>query len=94
MFRPGDEVFAYCRRHHLQFGTYGEYTSVPDAFVAHKPESLSWEEAAALPLCGLTAHQALETLGVRGGEKLLVTRRRRRRRPRRDRSSRSAAAPR
>ena len=22
MFRPGDEVFAYCRRHHLQFGTY------------------------------------------------------------------------
>jgi NADPH:quinone reductase-like Zn-dependent oxidoreductase len=73
MFRPGDEVFAYCRRHHLQFGTYGEYTSVPDAFVAYKPESLSWEEAAALPLCGLTAHQALETLGLRGGEKLLVS---------------------
>jgi len=72
MFRPGDEVFAYCRRHHLQFGTYGEYTSVPDAFVAHKPESLNWEEAAALPLAGLTAYQALETLGVRGGEKLLV----------------------
>ena len=47
--------------------------SVPDAFVAHKPESLSWEEAAALPLAGLTAHQALETLGVRGGEKLFVT---------------------
>jgi NADPH:quinone reductase-like Zn-dependent oxidoreductase len=73
MFRPGDEVFAYCRRHHLQYGTYGELTSVPDAFVAHKPESLSWGEAAALPLAGLTAHQALETLGVRGGEKLLVT---------------------
>jgi NADPH:quinone reductase-like Zn-dependent oxidoreductase len=73
MFRPGDEVFAYCRRHHLQYGTYGEFTSVPDAFVARKPEALSWEEAAALPLCGLTAHQALETLGVRGGEQLLVT---------------------
>jgi NADPH:quinone reductase-like Zn-dependent oxidoreductase len=73
MFRPGDEVFGYCRRHHLQYGTYGEFTSVPDAFVAHKPEGLSWEEAAALPLAGLTAHQALETLGVRGGEKLLVT---------------------
>ena len=72
MFRPGDEVLGYCRRHHLQFGTYAEYTSVPDAFLAHKPESLSWEEAAALPLCGLTAHQALETLGLRGGEKLLV----------------------
>jgi NADPH:quinone reductase-like Zn-dependent oxidoreductase len=72
-FRPGDEVFAYCRRHHLQFGTYGELTSVPDAFVAHKPRSLSWEEAAALPLAGLTAFQTLETLGVRAGEKLLVT---------------------
>jgi NADPH:quinone reductase-like Zn-dependent oxidoreductase len=72
MFRPGDAVFAYCRRHHLQYGTYAELTSVPDAFVAHKPESLSWDEAAALPLAGLTAHQALETLGVRGGEKLLV----------------------
>ena len=33
MFRPGDEVFAYCRRHHLQYGTYSEYTAVPDAFV-------------------------------------------------------------
>jgi NADPH:quinone reductase-like Zn-dependent oxidoreductase len=73
MFRPGDDVFAYCRRHNLQYGTYGEYTSVPDAFVAHKPESLSWEEAGALPLAGLTAHQALESVGVRGGEKLLVT---------------------
>jgi NADPH:quinone reductase-like Zn-dependent oxidoreductase len=73
MFRPGDEVFAYCRRHHLQFGTYGELTAVPDAFVAHKPESLSWEEAGALPLAGLTAHQALETLGVRGGESVLVS---------------------
>ena len=73
MFRPGDEVYAYCRRHHLQFGTYGEYSAVPDAFVARKPESLSWEEAAALPLAGLTAHQCLETLGVRGGETVFIT---------------------
>jgi NADPH:quinone reductase-like Zn-dependent oxidoreductase len=73
MFRPGDEVFAYCRRHHLQYGTYGEYTAVPDAFVARKPATLSWEEAAALPLAGLTAHQCLETLGVRGGEKVFIT---------------------
>ena len=50
MFRPATRCSAYCRRHHLQFGTYAEYTSVPDAFLAHKPESLSWEEAAALPL--------------------------------------------
>ena len=37
-----------------------------------KPASLSFEEAAALPLVGLTAHQALETMGVRGGETLFV----------------------
>jgi NADPH:quinone reductase-like Zn-dependent oxidoreductase len=73
MFRPGDEVYAYCRRHHLQYGTYGEYVSVPDAFVAHKPERLDFDAAGALPLVGLTAHQALETVGVRGGEKLLVS---------------------
>ena len=73
MFRPGDEVYAYCRRHDLQYGTYGELVSVPDAFVAHKPESLDFNEAGALPLVGLTAHQALESVGVRGGEKLFVT---------------------
>jgi NADPH:quinone reductase-like Zn-dependent oxidoreductase len=73
MFRPGDEVYAYCRRHHLQYGSYAEYVAVPDAFVAHKPESLDFDRAGALPLVGLTAHQALETVGVRGGEKLLVT---------------------
>jgi NADPH:quinone reductase-like Zn-dependent oxidoreductase len=72
-FRPGDEVYAYCRRHELQYGTYGELVSVPDAFVAHKPAELSWEEAGALPLVGLTAHQCLEALGVRHGETLLVT---------------------
>ena len=66
--------------------------SVPEGFVAHKPSELSCEEAAALPLAGLTAHQALETLGVRGGEKLFVTGGARRRRPPRGRSSRSRAA--
>ena len=71
-FRPGDEVYAYCRRHHLQYGTYAEYVSVPDAFVAHKPERLGFDAAGALPLVGLTAHQALESVGVRGGEQLLV----------------------
>jgi NADPH:quinone reductase-like Zn-dependent oxidoreductase len=73
MFRPGDEVYAYCRRHDLHFGTYGELVSVPDAFVAHKPEALDFNEAGALPLVGLTAHQALESVGVRGGEKLFLT---------------------
>jgi NADPH:quinone reductase-like Zn-dependent oxidoreductase len=71
-FKPGDEVYGYCRRHHLQYGTYAEYTTVPEGFLAHKPEELSFEEAAALPLVALTAHQSLERLGLRGGESLFV----------------------
>jgi NADPH:quinone reductase-like Zn-dependent oxidoreductase len=71
-FQPGDEVYGYCRRHHLQFGTYAEFVVVPEDFLARKPSELSFEEAAALPLAGLTAHQALEAMGVRGGETLFV----------------------
>jgi NADPH2:quinone reductase len=37
------------------------------------PEGLSFEEAAALPLAALVAHQSLELLGLRGGEQLFVT---------------------
>ena len=36
------------------------------------PRELSFEEAAALPLAALTAHQALEALGLRGGETLFL----------------------
>jgi NADPH:quinone reductase-like Zn-dependent oxidoreductase len=71
-FRPGDEVYGYCRRHHLQFGTYAELVTVPEGFLAHKPHELSFEEAAALPLAALTGHQALEAIGLRGGESLFV----------------------
>jgi NADPH:quinone reductase-like Zn-dependent oxidoreductase len=71
-FKPGDEVYGYCRRHHLQYGTYAELISAPEGFFAHKPPGLSFEEAAALPLAALTAHQSLERLGLRGGESLFV----------------------
>ena len=72
-FKPGDAAYGYCRRHELEFGTYAEYVSVPEGYLAHMPEGLSFEEAAALPLAGLTAHQGLEILGLRGGEYLFVT---------------------
>jgi NADPH:quinone reductase-like Zn-dependent oxidoreductase len=71
-FRPGDPVYGYCRRHHLQYGTYAEYTTVPEGFLAHMPPELSFVEAASLPLCSLTAHQTLEAVGLRGGETLFV----------------------
>src|SRR5215210_36565 len=71
-FKPGDAVYGYCRRHELKYGTYAEYTTVPEGYLAHMPQQLAFEEAAALPLAALTAHQGLEMLGLRGGETLLV----------------------
>ncbi|MEI7761051.1 MAG: zinc-binding dehydrogenase [Thermoleophilia bacterium] len=54
-------------------GTYAELVVVPEANVFPKPERLSWEEAAALPLAGLTAYRALFSRGgLRAGETVLV----------------------
>jgi zinc-binding alcohol dehydrogenase/oxidoreductase len=54
-------------------GTYAELVKVPAENVFPKPRRLSWEEAAALPLAGLTAYRALFTRGqVRAGELVLV----------------------
>jgi NADPH:quinone reductase-like Zn-dependent oxidoreductase len=71
--RPGDEVFAYCRKHFIGEGTYCEQVVVPQEFVAPRPASLSWEEAGAVPLAALTAWQCLvERLEVAADETLLV----------------------
>jgi NADPH:quinone reductase-like Zn-dependent oxidoreductase len=54
-------------------GTYAELVAVPRANVCPKPSRLSWAEAAALPLAGLTAYRALFGRGrLRGGETVLV----------------------
>jgi NADPH:quinone reductase-like Zn-dependent oxidoreductase len=71
-FKPGDAAYGYCRRHELHFGTYAEYATVPEGYLAHMPSQLSFEEAAALPLSALTAHQGLEMVGLRGGETLFL----------------------
>jgi NADPH:quinone reductase-like Zn-dependent oxidoreductase len=55
-------------------GTFAEYVCVPKENVHAKPEHLSFEEAAALPLAGVTAFRATFTRGeLRSGETLLVT---------------------
>lgn len=67
----GDEVFA--RPETTRFGTYAEYTLVDDHLLARKPDNISWEEAASVPLAGLTAWQALFTHGgLNAGEKVLI----------------------
>src|SRR6202022_4867633 len=54
-------------------GTYAELVSVPADCLAAKPAGLSWGEAAALPLVGLTTYRALFTRGrLRSGESMLV----------------------
>lgn len=73
LFRPGDAVFAYCRKPVIQHGTYAEFVCIPESFAATKPSKLSFEEAAAVPLAGLTAYQSLvEAAGLRVGDKVLV----------------------
>src|SRR5688500_3641032 len=74
-FRAGDEVFGYVRRDDVQWGTTAELVPAPQRCLARKPESLSFAEAGALPLAGLTAYQALtEALDVGEGDRVLVHR--------------------
>ncbi|MGY1845625.1 NADP-dependent oxidoreductase [Modestobacter sp. SYSU DS0875] len=74
-FAPGDEVFGYLRRDEVQWGTMAELVPAPQRCLAHKPSSLSFAEAGALPLAGLTAYQALtEALAVGEGDRVLVHR--------------------
>ncbi|MGY1839045.1 MULTISPECIES: NADP-dependent oxidoreductase [unclassified Modestobacter] len=74
-FAPGDEVFGYLRRDDVQWGTTAELVPAPQRCLAHKPSSLSFAEAGALPLAGLTAYQALtEALAVGEGDRVLVHR--------------------
>ncbi|MFG3076467.1 NADP-dependent oxidoreductase [Streptomyces sp. NPDC048225] len=72
LFRPGDEVFGM-PRFPRQAGAYAEYVVAPARHLARKPAGLTHTEAAALPLAGLTAWQALvDTADVRPGERVLV----------------------
>ncbi|MBO0411755.1 NADP-dependent oxidoreductase [Enterococcus hulanensis] len=67
----GQAVFA--RPETTRFGTYADYTIVDDHLLANKPDSVSFEDAAAVPLAGLTAYQALFTHGkLKAGEKVLI----------------------
>ncbi|MEZ0446454.1 NADP-dependent oxidoreductase [Cellulomonas sp. ICMP 17802] len=68
----GDEVYGYVRRDWLHGGTFAEYVAAPVRTLARKPANLSFEEAAAVPLAGLTAYQAIRRAGVSAGQTVLV----------------------
>ncbi|MFE0755848.1 NADP-dependent oxidoreductase [Inquilinus sp. NPDC058860] len=70
-FKVGDEVYA--RPHHDRIGTFAELIAMNEADVALKPRTLTMEEAASIPLVGLTAWQALiERAGLKKGQKVLI----------------------
>ncbi|MBT2529025.1 NADP-dependent oxidoreductase [Streptomyces sp. ISL-99] len=72
-FAPGDEVIGYVREDFVSRGTFAEYVAAPVRTLARKPANLSFEEAAGLPLAGLTAYQALvHRLRAAEGETVLV----------------------
>ena len=70
-FKPGDAVFA--RLDKKRIGAFAEFSVVAEADAALKPANLSHIEAAAVPLAGLTAWQALfEVGGLKSGQKVLI----------------------
>jgi NADPH:quinone reductase-like Zn-dependent oxidoreductase len=60
-FKPGDEVYANLLDH--GYGGFAEYASVPVAVMSSKPATLSFEEAAAVPMAAVTALQGLRHHG-------------------------------
>ncbi|GGN97932.1 NAD(P)-dependent alcohol dehydrogenase [Microbispora bryophytorum] len=67
-FRPGQEVYGTCPT-----GSLAEYAKAPQARLAPKPADLTFEQAAAVPVSGMTALQAVrDVAGVRPGQRVLV----------------------
>jgi len=69
-FEIGDEI--YSRVPQEQMGTVAEFVAINIDMVALKPENISFEQASALPLTGLTAMQALEKVNIKEGDRILI----------------------
>jgi len=65
-FKPGDDVFGICR------GSLAEYACTLETYLAAKPANVSFEDAAAIPLAGLTAVQGLRAGGIQSGQRVLI----------------------
>lgn len=70
-FKPGDEVFADISG--CGFGGFADYVAVPENVLALKPNNLSFEEAAAVPMAAVTALKGLRDKGkIQAGQKVLI----------------------
>lgn len=70
-FKRNDRIYA--RLDQIAGGAYAEYAAVSETAAAHKPENMTHSEAAAVPLAGMTALQALRDQGkLKVGQKVLI----------------------
>lgn len=75
-FKVGDEVYGDINEKALEYpkvvGSLAEYTVAEEKLLAHKPQNLSFAEAASLPLAIETAYEGLERAGFSAGKSILV----------------------
>ncbi|MHA4410990.1 MULTISPECIES: NADP-dependent oxidoreductase [Bacillus] len=70
-FKVGDAIYARPRKNKI--GTFAEYIAIHEDDIALKPKNLSFEEAASIPLVGLTSYQALhDVMHLQKGQKILI----------------------
>jgi NADPH:quinone reductase-like Zn-dependent oxidoreductase len=69
-FDIGDAVYARVPQN--QMGTVADYVAVTSKVISKKPDNISFEEAASLPLVGLTSIQALERVGLKENDRILI----------------------
>ncbi|MGB1285672.1 MAG: NAD(P)-dependent alcohol dehydrogenase [Aggregatilineales bacterium] len=70
-FQSGDAVFGDCFNTGL--GGFSEYVIVPEDALVHKPDNITFEEAAAVPIAAYTALQGLRNKGkIQAGQKVLI----------------------
>ena len=70
-FKPGDEVYA--RPDDFRIGAFTEFIAIKETSLAIKPKALTMEEAASIPLVGLTAWQALiQKANLQPGQKVFI----------------------
>lgn len=71
-FKVGDEVYGCAGGLVNLPGTLAEYMVADTRLIARKPKNLTMEQAAAIPLVGITAYEGLKRAGVKQGQKVLV----------------------
>ena len=69
-FQIGDEIFASVPQ--KSRGTFADFVAIDENMICLKPTNLSFEEAASLPLVGLTTIQAFERADLKSGDKILI----------------------